>query len=296
MLTNTESLDLVYRGFSTVYKDSFDKAPSHYAKIAMTMPSAARDETYGWIGQFPNLREWIGPRHVQNLAASTFTILNRKFEQTIAVTRDEISDDQLGIFKPMFAELGRAAKPHPDKLVFELLASGFAANCYDGQFYCDIDHPVLDATGAPVAVSNFGGGAAAAWYLLDTSRAVKPIIWQVREDYDFQTVDRPNDPHVFINDSYLYGVRARVNAGFGFWQFAYASKQPLNAANYAAARAAMMSFKADGGFPLGIRPDTLIVPPSLEAVALEIVNTEYGTGGISNPWKGTAELIVTPYL
>ena len=51
-----------------------------------------------------------------------------------------------------------------------------------------------------------------------------------------------------------------------------------------------------GGFPLGIRPDTLIVPPSLEAVALEIVNTEYGTGGISNPWKGTAELIVTPYL
>ena len=93
-------------------------------------------------------------------------------------------------------------------------------------------------------------------------------------------------------------------AGFGFWQFAYASKQPLNAAsyaaaraaNYAAARAAMMSFKADGGFPLGIRPDTLIVAPSQEAVALEIVNTEYGTGGISNPWKGTAELIVTPYL
>lgn len=201
MLTNTESLDLVYRGFSTVYKDSFDKAPSHYAKIAMTMPSSARDETYGWIGHFPNLREWIGPRHVQNLAASTFTILNRKFEQTIAVTRDEISDDQLGIFKPMFAELGLAAKPHPDKLVFELLASGFASNCYDGQFYCDIDHPVLDATGAPVAVSNFGGGAAAAGYLLDTSRAVKPIIWQVREDDEFQTVDRPNDPCVFINDS-----------------------------------------------------------------------------------------------
>ena len=126
----------------------------------------------------------------------------------------------------LFAELGLAAKPHPDKLVFELLASGFASNCYDGQFYCDIDHLVLDATGAPVAVSNFGGGVAAAGYLLDTSRAVKPIIWQVREDDEFQTVDRPNDPHVFINDSCLYGVRARVNAGLGFWQFAYGSKHP----------------------------------------------------------------------
>ena len=106
--------------------------------------------------------------------------------------------------------------------MFELLASGFASNCYDGQFYCDIDHPVLDATGAPVAVSNFGGGVAAAWYLLDTSRAVKPIIWQVREDYDFQTVDRPNDPYVFMNDSYLYGVRARVPGQLlgGLWVLA----------------------------------------------------------------------------
>ena len=296
MLINTQNLDLVFSGFSTVYRDSFDKAPSHYSKIAITMPSSARDETYGWIGQFPNLREWIGPRHVQNLAASTFTITNRKFETTIGIKREDISDDQLGIFKPMVAEMGVAAKQHPDRLVFELLASGFAANCYDGQFYFDTDHPVIDASGAVVNVSNTGGGAGVGWYLLDTSRAVKPIIWQERETYDFQTVQRPDDPYVFMNDEYLYGVRARVNAGFGFWQFAYGSKQPLTAANYAAARAAMMGFKADGGHALGIAPNTLIVPPSLEQAALEIVNTEYGTGGISNPWKGTAELIVTPFL
>ena len=58
----------------------------------------------------------------------------------------------------------------------------------------------------------------------------------------------------------------------------------------------MMSFKADGGFAFGIRPDTLIVAPSQEAVALEIVNTAYGAGGISKPWEGTADLIVTPCL
>ena len=143
MLTNSANLDLVYKGFSTVYRDSYDKAPSHFDKIAMTMPSSARDETYGWIGQFPNLREWIGPRHVQNLAASTFTITNRKFETTIGIKREDISDDQLGIFKPMVAEMGIAAKQHPDRLVFELLASGFAANCYDGQVYFDTDHPII---------------------------------------------------------------------------------------------------------------------------------------------------------
>jgi phage major head subunit gpT-like protein len=50
-------------------------------------------------------------------------------------------------------------------------------------------------------------------------------------------------------DRYLYGIRARVNAGYGLWQLAYGSKQTLNAASYAAARATMMAFTADGGLP-----------------------------------------------
>lgn len=87
-----------------------------------------------------------------------------------------------------------------------------------------------------------------------------------------------------------------MNAGFGLWQLAYGSKQTLNAANYASARAAMMSFTADGGRKLGVSPTILLVPPSLEEAGLNIVNTEFGAAGASNPWKGTAKLIVTPYL
>lgn len=92
------------------------------------------------------------------------------------------------------------------------------------------------------------------------------------------------------------GKARELNAGFGLWQLAYGSKQALTDVNYAAARAAMMSFKGDGGRILGVNPTVLVVPPALEAAALALLNTEYGTGGISNPWKDTAELIVTPYL
>ncbi len=103
------------------------------------------------------------------------------------------------------------------------------------------------------------------------------------------------DHNVFINDEYLYGVRARVNAGYGLWQLAFGSKSTLDASNYAAARAAMMDFRADGGRILGIDPTTLVVPPSLEDAALTLLNTESNAGGGSNPWKGTADLIVTPF-
>ncbi len=296
MIINGQVLDLAFKGFKTVFSDAYLETPANADKIAMTVPSVSRDETYGWLGQFPSMRKWVGPRNVKNLVANGFTIKNRKFESTLEIARDDISDDRLGIFKPMFAEMGQAARRHPEELVFNLLASGFATNCYDGQFFFDVDHPVTDADGAVNLVSNFQGGSGTAWYLLDTSRAIRPIIWQEREKYEFQQLTRTEDDYVFLNDKYLYGIRARVNAGYGLWQLAYGSKQTLNAANYAAARAAMMSFTADGGRKLGVSPTVLLVPPSLEEAGLNLLNTEFGAAGASNPWKGTAQLIITPYL
>lgn len=74
----------------------------------------------------------------------------------------------------------------------------------------------------------------------------------------------------------------RANAGYGLWQLAHASRAPLNEENYAMARAAMMKRKGDKGRLLGVNPNLLVVPPSLEPVA--------------NAWAGTADLIVSPYL
>jgi phage major head subunit gpT-like protein len=295
MLINATALDLVYKGFKQVYTDAFLAAPEEADKIVMTVPSAAREEQYGWLGTLPSLREWIGPRHVNGLKAHGFTIVNKKFESTVSVKRDDISDDRLGVFKPFFSEMGQTTRRHKEELVFGLLKAGFTAPGYDGQSFFDTDHPI-EIDGETVTVANTDGGSGAAWFLLDTSRAVRPIIWQEREGYEFTSINRAEDQHVFLNDEFIYGVRARVNAGFGLWQLAWGSKQPLNAANYATARAAMMGFRGDGGKLLGVKPNVLVVPPVLEEAALKLVNSEYGTGGESNPWKGTAEPIVTSYV
>ena len=296
MIVNQDSIALSFKGFKTVFTDAYLETPTNADKIAMTVPSSSRDETYGWMGQFPSLREWIGPRQVKNLEAHGFTIKNRKFESTVEIARDDIADDRLGIFKPVFSEMGQTTRRHPEEMIFGLLASGFATNCHDGQFFFDTDHPVTDAEGNTLSISNHQGGSGTPWYLMDTSRSIKPLIWQEREKYEFQQLTRDDDDYVFTNDKYLYGIRARVNAGFGLWQLAYGSKQALTAANYAAARAAMMGLTTDGGRKLGVTPTVLVVPPALESDALTLLNTEYATGGASNPWKGTAAVIVTPYL
>lgn len=295
MLVSKDNLDLVFKGFKTIYKAAFDGTKSHKDTLAMTVSSQAREEQYGWLGQFPALRKWVGDRHVKQLTAHGFSIRNEKFESTVSIERDDISDDRLGIYQPFVSEMGRAAKQHPETLIFQLLMSGFETTCFDGQNFFDADHPKDPHDGETQSVSNMQDGTGPAWYLLDLSKVIKPIIWQDREPYDFQTVTDDKDASVFLTDKYLYGIRARVNCGFGMWQLAFASKAELTAANYAAARAAMSAFEGDRGHKLGITPTHLVVPSALEAQARTLLMADQ-IAGSSNTWKGSAELIVTPWL
>lgn len=297
MLINQANLRSLYTGFSTAFQGGFAGVAPLYNSVATTINSTTAENEYGWLGQMPGFREWIGDRVVKNVSNYGYTVRNRTFEQTISVKRDHIEDDNIGIYTPLFAELGRSAASFPDTLVFPFLASGFSTNCYDKQYFFDTDHPVLDANGAETSVSNFQGGSGTAWYLLDVSRALKPLIFQSRRKFDnLIRKDQATDDNVFDRNEYVYGNDGRCNVGFGFWQMAYGSKQTLNAANYAAARAAMLSFKADGGTPLGIMPKLLVVPPSLEGAAKQILQSQLVNGGESNPWAGTAEMLMVPWL
>jgi phage major head subunit gpT-like protein len=284
MPINEQTLDPVFKGFKAIYTDAAMEAPAHADKIVMAVPSGGRDETYSWLGTMPALREWIGPRVIRNLKAQGFTIANRTFESTVRVRRDDISDDKIADFKPFFAEMGQATRRHKEELVFGLLRRGFDTDGFDGQRFLDTDHPVELDDGSTATVANTDGGSGPAWFLLDTSRAIRPIIWQEREAYEFQAVNRHDDAIVRMTDEYLYGVRARVNAGFGLWQLAWGSRQALTDSSYAAARAAMMGFRGDGGKLPGVTPTVLAVPPALESAALHIRNTDLKAGGESNPW------------
>ncbi len=297
MLITRGNLDGLFAGYKMSFNQGFEGIQPLWPRLAMKVNSKHREETYGWMEKLPQLREWVGDRVVHGVATSGYTLRNRTFELTIAVDREDIEDDTYGIHTPLFAEMGQSAAEHPDKLLFELLASGFSTTCYDGQFFFDTDHPLATEGQTTTTVSNFGGGSGTAWYLLDTSRAIRPLLFQERRPFgNLIRKDSEDDDNVFLKREFMYGTDGRGNAGFGLWQLAYASKQPLTAENYAAARSAMLEMVGDNDRKLGIRPTVLLVPTTLESAGRKILNSEYGTGGETNEWKGTAELITTPWL
>ena len=146
MLVNAKVLNGLFVNFLTLFNKAFDETPAVWSKIAMHVMSKSKANDYGWISAFPMMREWIGEKYYKVLEAFSYTIFNKPYEATVVVKRDDIDDDELGIYGPMAKETGLAAKEWPDELVLPLVSKGFTTQGFDGQYFFDTDHPLTEDT------------------------------------------------------------------------------------------------------------------------------------------------------
>jgi len=302
MLVNKQNVAAIFISLRTTFNKAFAGAETTWQLYAMLVPSSTSQEDYSWLSTFPKMKKWLGEKTVKALAAFKYTLVNDDFEATVEVDRNNIEDDQIGIYGPMAQEAGSSSRTWPDELVGEVANGSFTNKCYDGQYFCDTDHPVGDGDGETVSVSNKGTailsieslaaaqagyGAArtamrkfkddegrplgvkpttlmvppaledtanllmttdrledgkpnpykntakvvvndqltsdTAWFLLDTSRAIKPYIFQQRKKPVFVQQTDPEADDVFMRKKFKFGAEARGKAGYGLWQLCYGS-------------------------------------------------------------------------
>lgn len=118
------SLQALQTSFSSVFRGAYKDAPRFWSEFAMRVPSSTATNTYGWMHRLLKMRKWDGPRVVQNLKTHAYVLENDTYEATLGVRREEIEDDQLGLFGPRVQELARVAARLPDDLVLEALRAG----------------------------------------------------------------------------------------------------------------------------------------------------------------------------
>jgi phage major head subunit gpT-like protein len=302
MIVNASTIANIFVNLKTTFNRAFDGAPSIWDKIAMLVPSGTRTNDYKWLANFPRMKKWVGDKAIKALAAFNYTITNDDWEATVEVDRNDIEDDQLGIYAPQAEMAGFSAKQLPDEIVAALVDGVFTNTCYDAQYMCDVDHPVTDVTGTVQSVSNKGTAklvcssqAAAmasygayrtamkkftddegrrlnitpnvllvppaledianvlmtndrlddgkanpykgtatvvcdsrltsdtAWFLLDTTKPIKPFIYQERKKPVFVQQIDPQTEDVFMRKKFKFGAEARAAGGYGFWQLIFGS-------------------------------------------------------------------------
>ena len=231
MLVNASNLQSIFTGLKTIFNNALKAATGNWQATAMEVPSTGAGEDYAWLSRFPRMRKWLGDKSVKSLEAGKYYKANEDWEATIAVKRNDIEDDRLGLYNPQALQAGESAAELHDIIVDDLKNNAFAQTGIDGQYFYDTDHAVAGAS-----VSNKGTAALSA------------------------------------------------------------ATQAAALASYGAARTAIMSFKDEEGMPLRLIPDTLEVPPALEAVAKILCNDDKLVDNSPNPYKGTAKVIVNPGL
>lgn len=305
MIVTSATLTALRTAFSKHFQDGQNGVEPQFSKIASVIPSSTATNTYGWLGEWPGFREWLGDRQHKSMKEKAYSIANKDYESSVNVQRNHIEDDQLGIYEPMFKEAGRATMMFPDELIFPQLALGETSLCYDGQFFFDTDHPVnaeVDGSGADTSVSNMivdVGYAGPTWYMMCTSRPLKPLIYQERKKPQFVAMTKMDDESVYLRKEFRYGIDLRANAGFGFWQMAIAIKAEPTADVIWQAVEMMKGFTADGGRKLGLVPNLIVAPSDKEKVLTRILsreNIEDDGVTVTNELKDKYELLVAHQL
>jgi phage major head subunit gpT-like protein len=226
MLITKPALQALQTSFHSNFRVGWGITDPKLVGLATQVPSTTRTNTYGWMARLLKMRKWDGPRLIQNLNSHAYTLENEPYELTVGVDRRDIQDDQLGVYAPLFDELGRNAKKWPDQVLKTVLQSGTTNLGFDNVAFFAATHNLNPAG----------------------------------------------------NQSNNFTTTA------------------LTGPNFSTVRAAMSAYTGEDGEPLGVQPDTLIVPPQLEDTANTIVTAEYGSSGASNVQKGQARVIVVPEL
>ncbi|HHT9137378.1 MAG TPA: Mu-like prophage major head subunit gpT family protein [Candidatus Wunengus sp. YC60] len=300
MLINKPTLEAIFINMKTTFLNAFDAAPSQWARIAMLVPSSVKQHDYAWLSTFPKMRKWISEKVIKSLAAYKYSIINDDWETTIEVDRNDIEDDNLGIYAPQAQMAGYSAKQLPDEIVSDLVNNGFTSLCYDGKAFFATNHPVAGASvsnkasggSSPLSIAtlaaaqaSYGAGRVAlrkmkdeegrplnimpnilyvppaledtaralltvdrledgkanpykgtaelivdarltsdtAWFLMDTTKPIKPFIYQERKAPVFVEQTNPQADDVFMRKKFKFGAEARGAGGYGFWQLVYGS-------------------------------------------------------------------------
>lgn len=297
MNVNAATLNGIFLNLSKVFNQTFNDVPVEYSAIAMVVPSNGAYVDYRWLANFPQMKEWVGKKHITKLAEYDYVIRNKDYAATIEVRRNDIEDDQLGIYKPQAESAAWSAKQHPDELVFDAVNKSFVAKCYDGQPMISTSHKVgkitfsnkgtkkLSIESLAKAQASYGAARTAmmkfkdesgrplnvkpnvllvppalegianalmtmdrledskpnpykntakvqvsarltdddAWFLLDTTKPVKPFVYQLRKKPVFVSQTNMDSPSVFMEGVFYFGAEARGASGYGFWQTVFGS-------------------------------------------------------------------------
>ena len=103
----SEVLHALTTCLSAAYTRGLSGVTPQWQRIASEIPSSSASNTYGWMKDLPEIKEWVSARQMATLDGYGYTLANKTWESSIRVKREHIEDDQIGQYSIIAERYGR---------------------------------------------------------------------------------------------------------------------------------------------------------------------------------------------
>jgi len=156
MVVNTIALE---RNLNIIFNKTYAEAIAgqggdNTEQLFTRVTSTSKDQKYGWLGDVPAIKEWIGDKDTSGLKDAEYTIVNKHWYVSVAIDENEIKDDQTNMIRPRVETMATDMANFPMDLVAELIRDGDTNLAYDGQaFFANrtVNDNLLAGTGITLA-------------------------------------------------------------------------------------------------------------------------------------------------
>lgn len=130
---NRANMQSLFTGYNILFRDAYAAAVNtDYQQFSMEMSMGTSKLEMPLLQQLTGMRQWLGPREIKNVATEKLTIVPRSWEDTVGVERDDVEDDNYGVYHPIISQMAVNAANLGSDLVDDLLSKAAAEKWLDG--------------------------------------------------------------------------------------------------------------------------------------------------------------------
>jgi phage major head subunit gpT-like protein len=144
-LNTPDDLKALEAGLRATYLSGFASEEEPAMELASEQSTTRPEEKHMVVSSTVKMTEWKDQRQSSNFSVFEESAIPLDYQAMVEVMRNDVEDDQIGKYRDVVNDLGRAGRRLWSDLVTEALLAGEALSTYDGQFFFDTDHPVNPA-------------------------------------------------------------------------------------------------------------------------------------------------------
>lgn len=150
MTVTQAELQRIYQNLNKAFMGALEEHPDIFTAQTMTANSTTAANLYPYLGNLPGVREWVGPRVLNELATRLVSLPNKDWELSFQMKEHDIEDALgsadggfLNAWALIAAGYGEAYRVHRNSHYTDVLVGGLTETWQvDGQYFYDSDHPL----------------------------------------------------------------------------------------------------------------------------------------------------------